>query len=576
MRRRCARGPRALVASLLALGVAASDAAAQFAPPERLGVPELERPEPPPFERPPPVLPPRPAPPPVPERPSTGLAVFVRDVRLTGNTVFTEEELDPITGRYEGRAITTEDLLQLRDELTVHYVERGYINSGAVVPDQDVVDGVIMVEIVEGRLDEIQVTGLTWLRPGFVEGRIRLGVGPPLNVTDLQERLQLLLTDPAIERLDARLGPGPRRGESRLEVAVREARRLTAALELSNDRSTSVGEPHGEVEATLRSVFGYGDPLRVRLGLTEGLRNGEVAYSAPLGPEGLRLRLLAEASDSDVVEEPFDQADIESETYTAEIGLRWPLALSLDREVTVGADLARRRSETFIFGRRFPFSPGTERRDGISDVTALRLPVEWLERGRDQVLAFRSTLSVGVDLLGATSNPPGVPDGQFVAWLGQAQWARRFGEDGAQQLIARGDVQLTADPLLPLEQLAIGGMDTVRGYRENLLVRDWGWIASLEYRVPLFTLQVPWLSDDPRDGTVFLAPFADAGGGWNRGRETPDPRVVYSVGAGLRWAPSPDIGAEIYFGLPLADVDDPEDEGLQDLGIHFRLRAGLS
>jgi hemolysin activation/secretion protein len=247
-RRRGAGRLRALVASLLALGVAAPDAAAQIAPPERLGVPELERPELPPFERPPPVLPPAPEPPPVPERPSTGLAVFVRDVRLVGNTVFTEEELDPIVRRYEGRAITTEELLQLRDELTVHYVERGYINSGAVIPDQDVVDGVITVEIVEGRLDvdEIEVTGLTWLRPGFVEGRIRLGAGPPLNVNRLQERLQLLLTDPAIERLDARLGPGLRRGESRLEVAVREARRFTADLEVSNDRSTSVGEPHGE------------------------------------------------------------------------------------------------------------------------------------------------------------------------------------------------------------------------------------------------------------------------------------------------------------------------------------------
>ncbi len=214
-------------------------------------------------------------------------------------------------------------------------------------------------------------------------------------------------------------------------------------------------------------------------------------------------------------------------------------------------------------------------RDGKSDVTALRLPLEWLDRGRDQVLAFRSTFSIGVDLLGATENVGAdVPDGRFVAWLGQAQLARRFG-DGEHQLIARADVQLTADPLLPLEQLAVGGIDTVRGYRENVLVRDWGWIASLEYRWPLLTLQVPFLSRDPRDGVVFLAPFIDAGGGWNRERSTPDPEVIYSVGAGLLWSPAPNLGAEVYVGIPLEQVDEPEDEGLQDLGVHFRRRAGL-
>ena len=587
-RRRRSEGAAAVLLLLLlaaALAGAAPEAAAQVppgVPPERLGVPERfglpdrERPELPPFEAPPPDLPAPPeALPPVPERPATGLAVVVREVRLVGNTVFSDADLDPLVRRYEGRAVTTEQLLRLRDELTAHYIERGYINSGAVIPDQDVVDGVITVEIVEGRLDEIEVTGLEWLRPGLVADRIRLGAGPPLHVIALQERLQLLLTDPAVAGLDARLGPGERRGGSRLEVEAREARRFTAALTLSNERSASVGEPYGELELGVRSLLGRSDPLVARLGLSEGLRLGQLGYVLPLGPGGPRLRLFGEVSDSEVVEEPFDELDIESETYTFEAGLRWTLVERLDREVTAGADLVRRRSETSLLGRPFSFSPGV--RDGKSDVTAFRLPLEWLDRGGDQVLAFRSTFNVGVDLLGATSNPDAdVPDSRFVSWLGQAQLARRFGFGGGDhQLLARADVQLTSDPLLPLEQLAIGGIDTVRGYRENVLVRDAGWIVSLEYRWPLFTLPVPALSRDPRDGVVFLAPFFDAGGGSNRRRETPDPEVIYSVGAGLLWSPAPNLGAEIYVGVPLEDVPDVEDEALQDLGIHFRIRAGL-
>ena len=71
------------------------------------------------------------------------------------------------------------------------------------------------------------------------------------------QQLQLLLTDPTVAQLDARLGPGLRRGESRLEVDVREARRFTAAVTLSNERSASVGEPFGELELGVRSLLGY-------------------------------------------------------------------------------------------------------------------------------------------------------------------------------------------------------------------------------------------------------------------------------------------------------------------------------
>jgi hemolysin activation/secretion protein len=72
-----------------------------------------------------------------------------------------------------------------------------------------------------------------------------------------------------------------------------------------------------------------------------------------------------------------------------------------------------------------------------------------------------------------------------------------------------------------------------------------------------------------------LAPFADLGGGFNTDNPTPDPDLIYSVGAGLRWSPVPGFGLALYVGVPLEDVDDPEDEGLQDRGVHFELRARL-
>jgi hemolysin activation/secretion protein len=517
-------------------------------------------------------LPPLPQPPGRERRPSAGVRVFVREFRTTGNTVISDRELAEVTAPYTGRAITTEELLELRDALTRLYVERGYVNSGAIVPDQEVAGGVVEIRIVEGVLDDIAIAGLGTLRETFVEERIRIGAGPPLNVNDLRERIQLLLDDPAIQQINARLGPGARPGESRLEVDVVETPPYRTDLRISNDRSPSIGAEGAELTFTFGNLFGRSDPLRVQMEASEGLADLSFSYSVPVTPSDLRLFVAGEVSQSDVVDEPFNEIDVESEASSIQLGASLPLIRTLDQELRLEASIERERSTTFLLGRRFSFSPGVQ--DGRSDVTALRLAQQWQRQATAQVIAVRFTESIGLDVLGATSNPGDLPDGQFLAWLGQVQYVRRLNE-ADWQLALRGDLQLTSDPLLPIEKIAIGGVDTVRGYRENQLVLDSGWVVSAELRVPLGRLQIPKVALTPDDGLFQIAPFLDAGGGWNRKAQEPDPRTIYSIGAGLRWQLNSRIGARLDFGLPLKDVDEPDDKDLQDYGIHFEISAAL-
>jgi hemolysin activation/secretion protein len=429
-------------------------------------------------------------------------------------------------------------------------------------------EGVIEIQIVEGRLADIVVNGLTSLNPEFVEERVRLGAGPPLNVNDLRERIQLLLLDPAIDQVNARLGPGLRRGEGRLEIDVTEAPRVQSQFRVANDRSPSVGAERGELTVSFGNLLGRSDPLRVQVSATEGLKDGTFDYSVPLTAGDLRFFVNGEITKSEVVEQPFSEIDVESTSQSLQAGFSWPVIKTLDDELRLEISLARERSTTSLLGRGFSFSEGVE--DGRSDVTALRLVQQWQRRSQDQVIALRSTESIGLDLLGATEHGGDVPDGQFFAWLGQAQYARRlFGSDW--QLNLRGDVQLSSDPLLPIERIAIGGIDTVRGYRENELVVDNGWITSAELRIPLGEVAVPWVSTEPGDGAVQLVPFVDAGGGWNIGVQDPEKNIIYAVGAGLRWHPNRRLDLRLDFAPQLVDVPKPEENDLQDLALYFEL-----
>jgi len=132
----------------------------------------------------------------------------VRRFEIEGSTVFGAEDFDPLLAPWTGREIGSLDLVAVRDAITRLYVEHGYLNSGAVVPDQDLAGGVVVIRVVEGRLSDIEVSGTKHYRASVLRSRVELGSSVPLDVAKLEESLQILQQDPRIERVHARLRPG--------------------------------------------------------------------------------------------------------------------------------------------------------------------------------------------------------------------------------------------------------------------------------------------------------------------------------------------------------------------------------
>jgi len=217
-------------------------------------------------------LPPLPAPSEDDQRLSLGPEIVVREFRITGGSVFSEAELAQLTAPYLGHPIASEQLHELRDRLTRLYVDAGYLNSGAVLPDQDVRQGVVEYQIVEGRLAELSVEGNRWFRTRYLESRIQRGAHTPLDVGELENELQLLQQDPRIRRVDAELLPGDRPGEARLRTRFEEELPYFASLEYSNHESPSVGSYRTELDLAHRNLTGNGDVLRLMAAATDGLR----------------------------------------------------------------------------------------------------------------------------------------------------------------------------------------------------------------------------------------------------------------------------------------------------------------
>jgi len=495
--------------------------------------------------------------------------VFVRRIVVTGSSVFTPEELSEITDPYENRWLTSEDLEYLRRALTLRYINAGYIHSGAILPDQAVREGVITLQIVEGVLRQISVEGNKWFKESYIRERIEVGAGSPVNVNPLQQRLQLLQQDDRIRAIHAELSPGVRPGEAVLRVNVEEKTPFYAWFAFNNYQSPSVGAERGLLTLAHQNLTGHGDILSLTLGRSEGLNPQiDVWYLLPITAHDTTLLLRYRKNDYAVIDEIFDPLETRSESDIYEITLRHPLIRTQNHEFALALTGESLQDKTFLLGEPFSFYPGVE--NGESKVTALRFSQEWTYRTQREVVAARSRFSFGIDALEATTHSShSVPDGKFLAWLGQFQWARAF-KTWDLQLLFRTDAQISDQPLLPLEQIAVGGRYTVRGYRENLLVRDQAFIASVELRIPIVR-NVPWAGD------LQLVPFSDYGYAKNRDLPSLDPRSIYSVGLGLRWGvplmKSPaelKLDFELYWGYALKDVSAP-DHNIQDEGIHFQI-----
>ena len=512
-------------------------------------------------------------PPPVPAEPSKASAAArlrLRAFAFEGNTAFTKAELAKLVDPFTNRDVTADDIEEARRAITVHYVDSGYINSGAIIPDQNPTNGVVTIRIVEGQLSKVDVAGNTWLWDGYIEGRLRRWTSTPLNLNRLQEGLKILRQNPNIRQVNAELRPGNAPGESQMDLKVDTGHPFRLGLQLDNQRPPSVGSGQLSLVAADLSLTGNSDPLEVRYGLvtssvqgleSSGVNNVEGSYSLPFTRFDTSFRIHGSRLNSSLVEEPFPALDITSRTTSYGVALRQPLFQTANTEAAISVGFERRVNETRLLGAPFNISPGAV--DGEMSVSVLRVSQEWVSRGQDSILALRSTFNIGLDVLDATDNGvPGEPNHRFFSWVGQGQSIQRLFKT-QNQLVFRVAGQWTQDLMPALEQISVGGMESVRGYLENQLVRDRGIVASAEVRVPL-------LFNKAGAGIFEVAPFVDFGGAWNIGNSS-DPTTIYSAGVGLLYSPSRHVSAQLYWGYRLRHVVSPDYRDPQGLGLHFRL-----
>jgi hemolysin activation/secretion protein len=522
---------------------------------------------------------PQPKPPvelnPAPTPTSPGLSempgkITVKQFKFIGNTAFSDAELKAAVKKLTGKPISFAELLQAEEIIKNKYTvgcqgdtpQPCYINSGAFIPanqtfTQD--NATITIQVVEGGIENIEITGLKKLRAGYIRSRIERGISQPLEREKLLEQLQILQLDPLIQNISAELAAGTRPEKSVLELSVTEADPFFTEFFTDNARAPSVGSWRRGIRFNEGNLFGLGDRLVGEYVNTNGSNAVDLGYSVPITARNTTVDIRGGVTSTEVVEEPFDRADIEGDSFNFEFGVRQPVYRTPTTEIAVGLSGTRQESNTEVLGENFQLSPGADA-NGETRISALRFNQEYTKRTLQDVLALRSQFNVGLDIFDSTVNNEPLPDSRFFAWRGQGQYVRRLGQNSL--VVVRSDIQLSPTNLVPLEQFSVGGIQSVRGYRQDALLTDNGFFTSAEVRLPIYQAQSV-------QGLLSVAPFLDFGVGWNdNSDDNPEENVLFGLGLGLQWQMGDSLNARLDYGIPLTDVKD-SDNTLQEDGVYF-------
>jgi hemolysin activation/secretion protein len=494
--------------------------------------------------------------------------IFVTRFKFVNNTIFSEEELSAVVKPFLNRRLTFNDLLQVQSAITDLYVSQGYTTSGAFVPltGNETVDpnnAVVTVEIIEGQVENVEVRGDPRLN-NYVRRRLVRAASPVFNQNEVEEALRLLQIDPLIQSISANLSSGSQLNLSQLIVEVVGNQPFSAAIQLDNSRAPTIGEFQRGVQLSASSLLGIGETLSGGYRNTDGSNQFDVDLMVPFNADNGTLSFSYSSLSSDIIEEPFDELNIEGISETYQLSIRQPLlqraSLGSIEEVALGVTATRSRSNTTLSGTPFPLSPGTDE-EGRTRINALSFFQEYSRRSSTSVFLARSQFKFGLDIFDTTMAETG-PDGEFFSWRGQALWLQKVLGDS--RLVARGDVQLSVDELVPLEQFSIGGTTTVRGYRQDLIVGDNGLLGSAELQFPVLNTS---------NHRIDIVPFLDVGTTWNNGSDRRiENNTLASIGVGLQYQWD-NLFLRLNYAFPLVSVNNGDrTENRFDFTIRYVVR----
>lgn len=500
--------------------------------------------------------------------------IYIEEIKITESEILSEQEIADIIDPLIGKNVFFEDVMNAVGKINNLYADKGFVTARAFFPPQTIEGGVIQIELVEGKIGKIAINGNRWTKKSYIKTRIS---AKPDEVFDIAEFEQDILKFNRYNdgvSLKANLFAGEEAGKTNIDIEVEEKFPFHLTGLFDNAGRNTIGILRGGAMLSADSLFGYRDRATIGMYGSEASITPYADYNIPVNKYDGRLGFMFSSSNSSIINGPYEMFNIKSRSYNYSAYYTHPLIRKPYFELN-----------GYIAGN---YKRATTSFDGFDLYT-------------DEITSAQASLNARYDSKRGIwygfqdfyhAFPIIQKQSRYFKYSGGLTRLHDFSHGIVLQL--RGNYQYVPKDVIPyIDQMQAGGIASVRGYSEGLLVGKSGYFISAELMFPIApsTIKIKrkppknerWelqpveyivLNEDGENskkakvarttatipfvgkyvkGVMFLDhagifPFKGKGPG-QQGVNSND--FLASIGTGLRIQLPGDFTARLYWGLPM-------------------------
>ncbi|MFG1495164.1 ShlB/FhaC/HecB family hemolysin secretion/activation protein [Saccharospirillum sp. HFRX-1] len=471
---------------------------------------------------------------------------------------------------------TIGQLEAVTDRIVNYYRSRGLILAQAILPVQTVTEGVVKLEVLEGRLGRVLAEGNQLYSEATLQRPFRRLIGEPVSQQEAESALLVLTDFPGLTAFGM-FQPGQRVGETNMLIRVPNEQRFTGTVRADNHGSDTTGVWRGRASAQWNNPTGNADQLGLTLQhsvLPANSLFAELNYQIVIDRDWRASAYVNRNTFS--VGGDFENLEIGGDSSQIGLGAERIWQRSRERNLSTRVELASKQATTERFGQQ-------ANKDQLTVMT-LAADYDSVDTRYGGLNYAGVEITTGFnDLLGAmgdSASAEELPSDERPSRRGASGdyaeggffktllfYSRLQNITDNSSILARSEFQYSSNLLVPMEQYAVGGADHVRGYPSSYALYDTGGLLSLEYIV-----QAPKIGD------------LDAFGGW-RWRDLLQLSVFYdhstgkkndpllsevdgwfqlsTLGVGVRFGIPDQLTSRLQFAVPVIDGSENDDEEAQ-------------
>ncbi len=498
-------------------------------------------------------------------------AFNIWEYEVTGNTLLTTKQIEMALFPFMGTEKNLDTIQEATQSLEEIYRFQGFPTVRVGIPPQDIVAGKVKLEVIEGRVSRLRVTGSDYYSLSKIKNQISsVGLGEPMHAPSLQADITQLNAQSSKLRVTPVLKPGKAPGTFEVDLRVKDELPVQAGLETSNNNSKNTTRARMNLSLGYDNLWQSGHSWSLQYQTSpessDEVKVFSTTYILPISNFDSRLALYAVHTDSEVS----SLSDVAVIGRGNIYGFRYVKPLGSSRSVMHSLSLG------------IDYKDFDENIELLGADTSIDTPIDYSiftgiynlsKHSKRSSTKYGISGTLGLRGLFSTAEEDKFNDKRRSAkpnfFYLQAKINRQDRLDQDWRINTRLKMQLADSSLISNEQFSAGGQTSVRGYFESQNLGDHGVISSFALESPNFGAKLSKSISSAR-----LELFVDSAylAVKDAASEQEDEFGLWSVGLGTQWQVGKRFNFDLDLGVPMEEADDIE---RHDIRVHAKLGLRL-